>query len=107
MSFDLVRGDLNPSMPLDIVVAGTAWDLSGADTVEMHWTDPNGVEYTRALTVVNALLGQFQLDWIAGDTDVVGPYQGQVVATTSGAPKTFPSDGSKVIWFVNPQVGDC
>ena len=107
MSFDLVRGDLLPVMPVAVTSGGVAVNLSTASSVEMHWVDPAGTEFTRALTPVSAAAGTFTLDWIAGDNATEGVYQGQVVAVIGGSPRTFPSDGSTYVWWVNGQVGDC
>lgn len=107
MSFDLVRGDLLPIMPVAVTYGGVAVDLSTASSVEMHWVDPDGIAHTRALTPVSAALGTFTLNWIAGDTTIVGVYRGQVVAVVSGSQRSFPEDGSTYVWWVNPQVGDC
>lgn len=106
MSYEIVRGDLGPPMPITLSVNGTAIDASGASTVQLHWLKPDGSTYLSTLTPVNAAQGQYQMNWSAGDTDVAGPYQGQVIVTTSGVPETFPSDGTKIIWWVTPQVGD-
>lgn len=104
MSFELVKGNLAPAMPLTITSDGSAVDLSGADTVELSWIKPDGTETLTTLTPVNAALGQFRMDWTDGDTDQVGPHLGLVIVTTSSVPQTYPSDGTKIIWWVNPAL---
>lgn len=106
MSFDLVRGDLSPPMPVIITVDGTAYDTSGADTVQLRWVKPDGTVMLTNLTPVDATAGEYEMQWSGTDTDLIGPYVGEIVVTTGGQQETFPSDGTKVIWFVNPSVAD-
>lgn len=101
MSFNLVPGDLTP-MPVTLRSNGVEVAVDGAAVVEFFWRKPDGTEVTVALTSVNRLLGQFQRDWVAGDTDLVGTHYGRVRVTEGGVPKTYPDDGSRIIWFVNP-----
>lgn len=101
MSFDIVRGDTSPAMDIDLSV-----DTSGADSVVLRWAKPDGTVYTSNLTEVDASLGQYQMEWTEEDTDQIGPHIGEVVVTTGGAVETFPPDGGKLYWWVNPQVGD-
>lgn len=107
MSFDIVKGDLGPFMPVTITVDGVAIDTSTADTVELKWAKPDGTLVTSTLTPVNPAVGAYNMVWDSGNTDQIGPHLGQVVVTEAGVPKTYPSDGSYVIWFVNPTVADC
>lgn len=101
MSFDIVRGDTWP--PMDISIAT---DVSSADSVEFRWRKPDGTEYLSNLTIVDLEDGTFMMEWSSGDTDQIGPHHAEIVVTTSGAIQTFPADGSKIIWWVNPQIAD-
>lgn len=107
MSFDIVRGDLGPSLAITLTVSGAAQDVSTADSVELHWVKPDGTVMLDDLTEVDATEGQFEMVWEAGDTDQIGAHLGQVIVTSGSVVETYPSDGSMIIWFVNPQVGDC
>jgi hypothetical protein len=93
-------------MAINIEVGGAAYDVSGADSVEFRWVKPDGTTYLTNLTPVNAALGEFQMDWSGNDSDTIGPHLGEVVVTTDGVVETYPNDGSKIIWWVSPQVGD-
>ncbi len=101
MSFDIVRGNTWPPMDIDI-----ATDVTSADTIEFKWAKPDGTTYVTNLTPVSLAAGTFMMEWAAGDTDIIGPHIGEVVVTTGGAEQTFPADGSKIIWWVNPSVAD-
>lgn len=81
-----------------------AEDLSGATTVELHWVKPDGTLIVDTLNPVDASLGEFEMIWSAGDTDQEGAHFAHVVVTTAGVPETYPSDGTKIIWWVNPQI---
>src|SRR5690348_3899521 len=106
MSFELVRGDLAPSMPVTITVNNVPLDTSSADTVIMRWVKPDGTVYETNLTPVDPAAGEYEMDWGPDDTDTIGPHVGEVVVTTAGIPQTFPSDGQKIYWWVNPNVAD-
>lgn len=99
--FELVKGDLEPDMPMIVTVDGTAQDLTAAVSLSLHWMKPDGTVVDVALTAVNLVLGQVKRVWVAGDTDVVGYHRGRIVATwPSGDTQTFPNDGSWVLWAV-------
>lgn len=104
MSYEIVTGDLGPSMPITVLCNDEPVDTSAADTVELHWVMPDDTLRTSTLTEVNAEVGQYVMDWESGDTDQIGVYFGHVVVTTDDIPQTYPSDGSRLIWFVNPPV---
>ena len=101
-----MRGDLNPMSISLVTSAGAAVDITTADTVEFRWVKPDGTLYSTAPTIVTAATGSIRIDWASDDTDQVGPHLGEVIVTTDGVPTTYPNDGSKIIWWVNPQVGD-
>lgn len=106
MSYEIVRGDTSPSMPVNITANGVAVDASSADSVELRWMKPDGTVTTTTLVAVAAITGEFEMQWTNGDTDQIGPHFGEVIVTTGAAVETFPSDGSKIIWWVYPQIGD-
>lgn len=106
MSYEIVKGDTGPAMPVTLTVSGTAIDVSGADTVVMRWAKPDGTVTESTLTVLDASVGSFQMEWSTGDTDQIGAHIGEVVVTTGSEIETFPNDGTKIIWFVNPTVSD-
>ena len=106
MSYEIVRDDISPVMQLTVLSGGTAVDCSTADSVELRWIKPDGTVTVDDLTPVAAALGQFTMDWAAGDTDQIGPHFGHILVTISGVQETYPGDGSTIIWWVNPQIGD-
>ncbi len=106
MSYEISRGDTIPAMAVTVQTNGVAVDVSDADTVEMHWVMPDGTARVSTLTAVSAIDGQFAMEWEPEDTDQAGIYFGHVVVTTDDDQETFPSDGSRMIWFVNPSIAD-
>lgn len=106
MSYQIVRGDLGPNMPITLTANGAPVDVSTATTVELHWLKPDGTAMVDTLLPIDASLGKFEMVWSAGDTDVAGYCFGLVVVTTAAIPETYPSDGSRIIWFVNRQITD-
>lgn len=107
MSYSLVRGDLEPDMEIDVATSAGPVDLSGALDVSMRWEKPDGTVVTVELVVIDAPTGRVKRVWASGDSDLPGVHRAQVVVTTSNdEPETFPNDGSFVIWWVYPQLGD-
>ncbi len=106
MSYNIVKGDLGIPLPLTITSSGTAVDTTTADSVQLHWRQPDGTVNVDDLTAISAVAGQYKMDWEDGDTDQIGPHVGQIVVTTGAVIETYPSDGSNIIWFVNPSVAD-
>lgn len=105
MSYSIVKGDLEPPLPLTLKVNGAAYDgATGAPTVQLRWTKPDGTTSLVALVAVNAAAGVFERQWEAGDTEQVGTHRGQVIVTRAGRPRTFPSVGTYAQWQVNPQL---
>lgn len=105
MSYEIVKGDLEPDMQLNLTVNGAAKDISTAVSYQLRWKKPDGTVSTVALASVNLAQGQVKRVWVSGDTDLVGIHRGQVVVTWSGSePQTFPSDGSYYYWYVHPQL---
>lgn len=109
MSYDIVRGDLEPPFDIAITNNGSAKNLTEVGlTFAMRWQKPDGTVSVVNLGAFNLALGQLRRNWVAGDTDQAGVHFGQVLITDSGGNvETFPSDGSSLIWWVNPQLGDC
>ncbi len=101
MSFDIGVGDLTP-LPITIQTNGEIVVVDIAADVQLRWQKPDGSVEMVTLTNVNRALGQFRRDFVAGDTDQVGTHYAHVIVTEGGIPKTYPSDGSRIIWFVNP-----
>lgn len=109
MSYDIVQGDLEPPMDITVTENGGVKDLSESGlTFSMRWLLPDGTVTTKNLGAFNLPLGQLRCNWTAGDTDQTGIHEGQVLITDSGGNiETFPSDGSPLYWWVNPQLGSC
>lgn len=101
MSFDIVRGNTQP--PMDVDISG---DATGADSVQLRWAKPDGTTYLSTLTAVTPAEGLYKMEWGPDDTDQIGPHIGEVVVTVGGEETTYPADGSKIIWWVNPSVAD-
>lgn len=101
MSFSIGQGDQVPDMVITCRENGVAKNLTGA-TCELRWRKPDGSVVMVALTAVDLAAGQVKRVWAAGDTDIPGTHQGQVIATTNGVPQTFPadSDAPYVEWTV-------
>lgn len=117
MSYSLVLGDSGPSMPVYLsATGGASLDAAyaapfvlnaGTDTATLHYVDPAGVTHVVALAITNAAQGTCQYSWQSGDLPAVGVYRGQAKVARSGDstfPRTFPDDGSNLIWNVYAQV---
>jgi hypothetical protein len=105
VSYEIVTGDLG-SMPLSITLNDASVDTSTADTVEFHWVMPDGTLRVSELTPVDPTVGAYLMEWESGDTDQIGPHFGHVVVTEDDIEQTYPSDGSRVIWFINPSIDE-
>jgi hypothetical protein len=106
MSYDIVTGDTAPPLPVAVTENDIAIDTSLADSVEFRWAKPDGTVTVSTLTPVNEVIGEYEMVWTTGDTDQPGAHFGQIVVTTGTEVKTYPSDGSQIIWWVHPRVGD-
>jgi hypothetical protein len=106
MSYDIVTGDTAPPLPVTVTENDIAIDTSLADSVEFRWAKPDGTVTLSTLTPVDASIGEYEMEWATGDTDQIGAHFGQIVVTTGTEVKTYPSDGTRIIWWVNPQVAD-
>lgn len=106
MSHNTVLGDLKP-LSGTLTSGGAAFALELTDTVTLKYIIPSGTVKTKALTIANAPAGEWQADWVAGDLPEVGYYLGQIEVARAGDdtfPRTFPDDGTTIIWWVNPKI---
>lgn len=100
MSWSCIQGNTLKPMPLQVLENGDPFPLEEGDTIVLRYTDPDGTTFEKELDVVDAPTGQLEAQWEAGETDVVGPYLGQVKITRLGDPETFPDDGIPIVWNV-------
>lgn len=104
-TFELVAGDLEPALDIDLTVDGAAEDVSDAtDVITMHWRRPDGTTANVVLTSVDLARGEVQYQWQPGDTLVPGIHRAQVTVPRPQGPQTFPSDGTYIRWVVHPLV---
>lgn len=104
MSWNCVQGDTLETMPLQITRDDEAYALEEGDTIVLRYTDPDGDTFDKTLDIVDAPTGQLEAVWVDGETDVTGGYIGQIKLTRLGDVVTFPDDGAKIIWWVNPAI---
>ncbi len=108
MSYSAVLGDLGPVFPLIITDNGVAFVLDTMkDTVTLHYIDPLGVTHSVAMVIQNAATGSLTRTWITGDLPAVGLYTGMVKVVRSmdnTFPRSFPNDGSKLLWRCNQTI---
>ena len=100
MAFTIKQNDLRPYLPVKFYEpdAITPMDLSGATSVSMVVrsksalvTDPPKIK--RAMTAVNALIGEFEFRWVSGDTDTVGEFNYEFeIMWPLTKPQTIPAD---------------
>lgn len=107
MGYSLILGDLGPPLPIQLTDDGAPFVLQAGDVVVLRYLDPGCVEHEVPLVVLVAATGSCQAEWSAGDLPLTGYYRGLVVVERSSDPtfpRSFPDDGSRVIWPVNPAV---
>lgn len=108
MGFNIILGDLKP-MTGQLTASGAAFPLVElTDTLVMTYTTPEGTTKTKALTITDAALGKWTANWVDGDLPEVGHYVGQITVTRSGDasfPRSFPDDGSMILWWVYRKIG--
>ena len=87
------KGDRYPLLTATLQTEdGTAIDLTGGSVVFRMSTQHGKNLVNTAATVVTAASGIVRYDWAAGDTDVVGKFRGEFVATlASGRAVTVPN----------------
>lgn len=103
--FEIVAGDLEPAIDIDLTVNGVAQDVSDATgPILMHWRKPDGTEVSVTMSAVNLVLGQVAYQWVSSDTAIAGVHRAQVVVPRPNGPQTFPGDGAYVRWVVHPKI---
>lgn len=95
VQFSIKRGDILPKVRANLYdETGAAIDLTTAVSVRFHWRLKNGGPgKSGACTILNALTGDVEYGWVAGDTNVAGVYQGEFRVEFSGGKLTVPSYG--------------
>jgi hypothetical protein len=109
MSYEIVLGSLGPTFPLTLTADSGEFALDAVnDTVVLRYLDPDGDTHEVTMTITAAASGEVEYTWVAGDLPVVGAYKGQVTVTRANDlltfPRTFPSTGAKVIWWVHSAI---
>lgn len=106
MAFYLKKGDLEPDLVLTLLdTARNPVDLTNATAATLRWVTPDGTVVSRPAAFGVRTLGKVIYAWLAGDTDDVGEYGGEVVITwANGDPETFPSSGF-FVWEVTESLG--
>ncbi|QNN52490.1 hypothetical protein [Nocardioides mesophilus] len=91
MTDNIKRGDLLPPWQATLTDAGAPIDLTTASSVKVLFLKPgDSVATSRAATSADAA-GVVKMDWLPGDTDVVGDLVAEVEVTWPGSkPQTFP-----------------
>lgn len=98
--FGIGQGDLLPDMEIEV---NEGEDISGASSIQLEVTRPDGEDVVWALTAVNLALGLVKHEWLAGETDIPGIYSAVVHLVRGGDPQTFPADGTRLRWAVYPR----
>lgn len=108
MSFNYILNDLGPDLVMELTSDGNTFVLNaGTDTAVLRYKTPDGDTLEVPLEITNAATGEVTRSWEIDDMPSVGAYQGQVEITRTGDatfPRTFPNDGTKIIWWVNPEI---
>lgn len=102
MAFSIKQNDTSPALQAILKDATLApIDLTGA-VVRFHMKSLEGsLKVNTTMTVVNALGGIVQYDWVLGDTDTVGAYYVEFQVTYADASvETFPNNGNKIVSVV-------
>ena len=92
--FVMKEGDLAPSLTAALRDHDDQpVNLTGATvTFRMRRRNATANVVDAAATVVTAASGTVRYDWVAGDTDVAGLYDGEFVAELPSGRETFPND---------------
>lgn len=103
--FDLISGDLLPSMSVQLGNAASIAALATAQSVAMLWLRPDGTVVSVPMVVVDPVNGIVQRVWSPGDSVQTGEHRFQVVVTASNSETaTDPVDGSLYKWWVYPRI---
>ena len=108
MSYNILLGDLGPSMPVALTDDGAPFPLDAVnDTAVLRYQDPAGATHQVTLTITDAPNGALMRAWVNGDLPVVGWYHGIVKVTRSGDPtfpRSFPNDESRIRWYIGSTI---
>ena len=109
MAFPIGKGDLAPSLTVQLKQAGVPMILDGCTVEFVMGLELGGIEKVRAsavvlnpsATITDPDCGKVRYDWGPGDTDTDGTYLGEFEVTLpSGKPMTFPNNEKKKIKIV-------
>lgn len=104
MTYSVVIGDLGPEMPITLVDGGGPFVLDvDKHTVRLAYRDPDGDSHVVDMDIEDPTNGVVQRTWLPGDLPAVGLYRGLVQVTRDSDntyPRTFPNDGTSVLWWV-------
>ncbi len=105
MSYQLVQGNTDPDMEIDVTNPdGSVLNLTGAQSIAMSWWLPDGTFQSVPLVAIDLSNGKLKRVWSTGDTDVPGLHLGRVeIIDANSKPVTYPNGGKYVQWFVYPK----
>lgn len=88
--YQIKQGDRLPAL-----TASVGFDLTGATVAFVLTPKARGApaKVNAAATVVSATAGTVQYNWGATDTDTIGEYFGEFVATFAGGRRSYPQGG--------------
>lgn len=103
---EIAAGNLYKPLELTLSLKGVAFALiEETDDIKLRWIDPNGDAHEVEPDIVDGgTTGELTYDFVVGETDVEGYYQGQVTVTRDNKPLSFPDDGTFFMWLVTPKV---
>ncbi len=108
MIFTFKRGDLEPPFECILMIGGKPANLSGATlTFRMRRLGETTTSISATAVIDGAPdEGHVKYAWAAGETDVKGRYQAEVVAVQNGRPRTWPRHGFIDIEIVDNLAGE-
>jgi hypothetical protein len=107
MSYEIVLGSLGPVFPLTLTANDGTFTLEDDDTVTLRYVDPDGETHEVEMEITSATDGEVEYTWVDGDLPSVGVYKGQVTverALDATFPRIFPSNGQRVLWWVQSAI---